>query len=66
MGFHRVVAFVVVEEQDSPEIVEALLSVIDSFAVKNVPVFDSAVTASLQTEVHNAEEIRSEMTPFKI
>ncbi len=62
MGFSRVNAFIVVEEQDTPEIIEALLRVIDSFAVRNMPVFDSAVTSSPQVEVANAEEIRSEMS----
>ena len=62
MGYSRVDTFVVVEDQDAPEVIEALLRVIDSFAVRNIPVFDSAVTTSPQEDVANAEEIRREMS----
>jgi hypothetical protein len=66
MVYCRITAFVIVREQDVPEVTEALLSLIDSFVIKNVLVFDSDVSAPLCVEVSNAEEIRSEMSADSI
>lgn len=62
MVYCRITAFVIVREQDVPEITEALLSLVDSFVIKNVLVFDSDVSVSSNVDVSNAEEIRSEMS----
>ncbi len=61
MSFSRITAFVAVEETDALEVMEALLSLIDSFIIKNIPVFDSDVTSIQNIEVVNAEEIRCEI-----
>ena len=61
MAYCRIVAFVIVEERDVPEVTEALLSVVDSFVVKNIAVFDSDVSFISNVEVPNAEEVRREI-----
>jgi hypothetical protein len=62
MAYCRIVAFVIVEEQDVPEVTEALLSVVDSFVMKNIAVFDSDVSFISNVEVPNAEEVRREIS----
>lgn len=52
----------IVEEQDVPEVTEALLSVVDSFVMKNIAVFDSDVSFISNVEVPNAEEVRREIS----
>ncbi len=61
MPVSRITAFVAVEETDALEVMEALLSLIDSFIIKNIAVFDSDVTSIQNIEVVNAEEIRREI-----
>jgi hypothetical protein len=62
MAYCRIVAFVIVEERDVPEVTEALLSVVDSFVIKNIAVFDSDVSFISNVEVPNAEEVRREIS----
>ncbi len=62
MTYCRVVAFVIVEEQNVPEVTEALLSVVDSFVIKNIAVFDSDVSFISNVDAPNAEEVRREIS----
>ncbi len=66
MVYCRITAFVIVGEQDVPEVTEALLSLVDSFVIKNVLVYDSDVSMPSNVEVSNAEEIRREMSAGSI
>lgn len=62
MAYCRIVAFVIVEEQNVPEVTEALLSVVDSFVIKNIAVFDSDVSFISNVEAPNAAEVRREIS----
>ena len=64
----KITTCLIVEEKDAFEVTEALLSLIDSFIVKNLPVFDSDI-CSKQIDAHeNVDEMRreAEHTPHSI
>jgi hypothetical protein len=58
MSFCRSYAHLTVEEKDSAELKEALLSLIDALVLKNIRVFESDVCTQIDTKVRNAEELR--------
>jgi hypothetical protein len=61
MPVRQITACLVVEENDASEVTEALLSLIDSFIVKNLPVFDSDICSKPIDALENADEIRREV-----
>jgi hypothetical protein len=61
MSFVQITACLTVEEKDGPEVNEALLDLIDSLAVKRIPVFDSDVYSQRVKEASNADEVREEI-----
>lgn len=61
MSFCQISAYVIIEDENAPEVTEALLRLIDSFAIKNIPVFDSDVTCVDNVEVAHPDEIRQEV-----
>ena len=61
MSFCRISAYLTVEEKDSAEVKEALLSFIDSMLMKNIRVFESDVCAKAIAEVPDADELRAEI-----
>jgi hypothetical protein len=62
MPFCRITAHLTVDEKNVSEISEALLSLIDSFIVKNIPVYDSDVCSQATDPIEDAEDIREELT----
>ncbi len=60
MSFRQITARVTVEQKDASAVEEAILKLIDSFAVKRIPVFDSEVTSQRLHHVRNAKEVQVE------
>jgi hypothetical protein len=61
MRLCRVTAYVTVDEDAAPAVVEALLTTIDTFVINRIPVFESDVSCLSDVTVANEDEIRSEM-----
>lgn len=61
MPFCQIAAHVTIDHENASEVTEALLRLIDSFVIKNIPVFDSDVTRIDNVEVVHPDEIRQEV-----
>lgn len=61
MSFCQIAAHVTIDHEDASEVTEALLRLIDSFVIKNIPVFDSEVLRIDDVVVVNPDEIREEV-----
>ncbi len=61
MAFRQITVVVTVDEENNPQVTEALLTLIDSFVVKRMPVFESDIAHESNVDVPNAEEIRRDL-----
>lgn len=61
MPFCQIAAYVTIDRESASEVTEALLRLIDSFVIKNIPIFDSDVTRIDNVEVIHPDEIRQEV-----
>ena len=60
MSFSRITASLTVEETAQDHIVAALQTLLDSFAIQRIAVFDSDITCTTVSKVENAEQVRQE------
>lgn len=61
MAFKEINACLIVDEENSNRIVEALHLFIDSLAVRErIPIFDSEITCTTVSDAENADEVRQE------
>lgn len=61
MAFKEINACLIVDEENSNRIVEALHLFIDSLAVRErIPIFDSEITCTTVRDAENADEVRRE------
>ncbi len=61
MSFAKVTVCLIVEVADQEETVSKSHRFLNSFVLANQPVFDSAVTVTIVSDVENAHLVRREM-----
>ncbi len=65
MSFAKVIICLIVEVADQEQTVDKSHRFLNSFVLADQPVFDSAVTVTIVSDVENAAQVRQEMKKKK-